>query len=315
VQEFSKTLTSQFSKKIISKKHKPYLVAEIGLNHNNDLDLAKKMIDAAFQGGANAVKFQSYITKEFIHPDIKKVDELFRIFQKYQLSLEGHFVLSDFSKEIGIDFFSTPLSLSWVKFLYQLEVPFFKIASGDVNNFQLLEKVVQYDIPIIISLGAAHLYEIDKLQKYLLKNNKTNVLFNHCVSMYPTPMNKLNLEKISFLENRLNALIGFSDHTEGWLASFSAVISGAVAIEKHFTLDKNLDGPDHKMSSTPDELSMIRKKIDEAYEIRGSSKDFPNKEELESDYYGKRSLYQINNETLALRPRHPKLSKDSDWIH
>jgi len=309
---FLNKIHSQFSSHIISSKNRPYLIAEIGLNHNKDVDLAQQMIREAASCGANAVKFQSYTTDLFINSQVREAQQLYDIFKKYELNFTEHEMLREEAKKFGIDFISTPLTLDWVTHLVQLKTPFIKIASGDINNFLLLKEVSKKNIPVIISTGNSSLDEIDKAAAFFTLCGKKDVIFLHCISQYPANVQVLNLSTIPFLFERIGALCGFSDHTEGSDAAFAATLLGAVVIEKHFTLDRNLEGPDHCISATPAELSEIRQKIDIAHVMRGEPRSEPYGEESGGDILGKRSLYKIDGKIVPMRPRKQGLPKDSD---
>lgn len=300
--------------RVISDREKPFLIAEFGLNHNRDLDLAMKMADAARESGVDAIKLQSYTTEYFINRRFEDVHALYDIFAQLELDEDFHRKLRDHAVAKGLAFFSTPLTLDWVAKLSKLEVPVFKIASGDVNNWPLLQAVVATKKPMLVSTGAASDAEVRALVKYLEEAKVSEYALLHCVSLYPTPENKANISRLSRLAEILpagkNRLLGFSDHTEGVHAASAAVIAGAQIIEKHFTLDENLPGPDQKMSFNPSEMKELRMAIDRAHEIRGVAINADcHKEETASDYYGKRSMYDFEGQRLAMRPRHPDFPK------
>jgi N,N'-diacetyllegionaminate synthase len=293
--------------RIISPAEKPFLIAEFGLNHNRDADLARRMVDAARTSGVDAVKLQSYTTKYFINRQFENVRGLYDIFAGLELDFAFHEGLRDYAVSCGLIFFSTPLTVDWVANLSRLGVPAYKIASGDINNWPLLEASCAEKKPLFVSTGAASETEIRAAIDRLAKAEAEFALL-HCVSLYPTPPGKANISRLL----RLAALVadttplGFSDHTEGSAAAFAAVASGAQVIEKHFTLDKNLPGPDQKMSFDPREMAALREQIDLAHAIRGNSKNADcHHEETASDYYGKRSMYEFEGQRLAMRPRHP----------
>ena len=297
----------------ISTDKKPFLVAEVGLNHNKDIVLAKETIAAFKEAGADAIKFQSYTTDEFIYKDAPHIKNLYNIFSRYELPLEEFTILKEYADSQNICLFSTPLSLDWVTKLDSLDCKIFKIASGDINNFQLIEKVISCKKPILFSTGASTTKNIDALLLFLKKNNFDNMALLHCVSLYPTPLEKTNLTRITFLQQKIQGLVGFSDHSNSYEASMLATLLGACVIEKHVTLDKTLEGPDHSISLTPKEFSILREKINIAFTIKKNFREDSLLEEFENDYFGKRSLYQINNTTKALRPRQKDLPKDSDY--
>ena len=311
---FLPKIHSQYSSNIISKINRPYLIAEIGLNHNNDMNLATKMIQVAAQCGANAVKLQSYTTDIFINKQIPGVEGLYSIFKKYELTYSEHGILQDEARKAGVDFISTPLTEDWVDHLTQLKVPFIKIASGDINNYLLLKEVAKKKVPVIISTGNSNIIEIEKAAAFFKIYGKKDVIFLHCISQYPASSHILNLSTISYLSERLNALTGFSDHSEGSDAAFASVILGAVVVEKHFTLDKTLPGPDHIISAVPEELKEIREKMDLAHLMRGEPREDAYSEEKGGDVLGKRSIYTINGQKIAMRPRKQGLPKDSDFF-
>ncbi len=295
----------------ISDDSPVYLVAEIGLNHNGDLSLAKKTMEAAKESGSNAVKFQFYSTDFFIH-SAEKIAPLKEIFQKNEVSVKGAKELKLHADSLGIDFFATPLSLDWVSHLDDLDVPFIKVASGDLNNYQMLYAITSRKRPVIISNGAASLEDFSRTVSFLEYRKFRDAMFLYCVSLYPADLDLLRMDTIDQMQQLSGALIGFSDHTRSTLAPFAAVIKGARIIEKHFTLDKSLPGPDHSISANPEEFKEIRKKIDLATAMKGV-KEAPHDAEVKNDYYGKRSIYRVGSKFYALRPREKNMPMDSDF--
>ncbi|MFO1527910.1 MAG: N-acetylneuraminate synthase family protein [Turneriella sp.] len=296
--------------RLISRSEKPFLIAEFGLNHNRDIDLARRMADAAQKAGVDAVKLQSYTTKYFINRRFDNVHALYDIFAGLELDADFHLRLRDHTVSLGMAFFSTPLTPDWVSNLDSLGVPAFKIASGDVNNWQLVEAAAQTGKPLIVSTGAASHNEVTAAIRVLEQSAAGGYALMHCVSLYPTLNNKANISRIAQIANLIpqasDVPLGFSDHSEGTSAAFAAVAVGAQIIEKHFTLDKSLPGPDQKMSSDPAEIASLRQQIDLAWSIRGNAANADcHDEELASDYYGKRSIYEFEGQKLAMRPRHP----------
>ena len=296
----------------ISSNTSPLLVAEIGINHNGDMDLAKRMIESAKKAGADAIKCQSYTIDKFINPQEKKTQSLYQLFKKYELSLEQHIELRKICEQCNILFFSTPLSIDWVKKLEELDVPMYKVASGDLNNYWLLQRIMATNKPILVSTGASSFRNIQKTVRFLQKHNKQQVILLHCVSLYPTPIYKINIFRMHYLQKNFEILTGFSDHTSGTDAVAYAVLAGACVIEKHFTMDKRQEGPDHKFSATPQELKIIRHKIDTAFEIRQNTQKDSWPEEFNNDDIGKRSLYNVNDEWIPMRPKKGNLVAASD---
>jgi len=286
---------------------KPFLIAEFGLNHNRDLDLARRMADAARVSGVDAVKLQSYTTRFFINRKFENVHALYDIFAGLELDAAFHEKLRDHVAALGMVFFSTPLTEDQVPMLDRLGVPAFKIASGDVNNWPLIDAAAAYEKPLLVSTGAASETEIIAAIEHLNRVAPRHFALLHCVSLYPTQNAQANISRMQ----RIAALapggtpIGFSDHTAGTEAAFAAVACGAQIIEKHFTLDKTLPGPDQSMSSDPAEIRRLREQIDLAFTIRGNAMNADcHAAETASDYYGKRSLYEFEGKMRAMRPRH-----------
>lgn len=257
------------NKKIIKNFHKPFIIAEIGINHNGSLKLAKKLIDEAKKAGADAVKFQSFkkekmsIRKIYKNkkPDFKfdnKIKSLEDIIDRIELSYNQQKHLNNYCKKKKIIFSSTPLDTDSVDFLDSLNVPFFKVASMDLNNHFLLRKIASKNKPIILSTGFSSIKEIGQSIDIIKKsNNKIKIALLHCISAYPPHDKDVNLKNIDLLRSKFKLPVGFSDHTIGIEASLGAISRGASIIEKHFTLDKKLKGWDHPISATPEELKSI----------------------------------------------------------
>ncbi|MCG6148108.1 N-acetylneuraminate synthase family protein [Leptospira levettii] len=287
--------------KTLARNSSPYLVAEIGLNHNANLEIGKRTIEKAKESGAHAVKFQTYRTEEFIDAKNPDVKFLFDIFKQYELDENFHREFQKTALDLGLDFFSTPLCDSAVDLLENLNVPIYKIASGDIVNLSLLNKVIKTGKPIIVSTGAALPEEviraISKFQK-----EKVEVCLLHCVSMYPTPLNKVNLQSIPYYLDTTDYVVGFSDHSDGTLASSLAIGFGAVVIEKHFTLDRNLEGPDHTISMDPVSFRKLADDTKQSHLMRGEYGKNTHPEETNGWFYGRRSLYKQNKSVISLRP-------------
>lgn len=248
----------RISDRVISSDSAVFVVAEIGLNHNGDFNLAKKLILKAKECGADAVKFQTYKTENFVHPFYAK--EQYEILKKYELSYEEVKKLKEFADKIGIIFFSSPFDFESVDFLYRINVPAFKIASSELSNILFVKYIASKKLPLLISTGLHNYSEIKKIINEINKINNKIVLL-HCISEYPLKPEKANLNSIIFLKEKFKFQVGFSDHSEGYILSLAAVALGAKVIEKHFTLDKNLEGPDHKISLQPNEMEEMIKNI------------------------------------------------------
>ncbi|MCG6193741.1 N-acetylneuraminate synthase family protein [Leptospira sp. FAT2] len=287
----------------VGPEYPPIVVAEIGLNHNNDEDIGKRTIAAAKKCGAQAVKFQSYVTEEFIdvhNPDAKILVD---IFKKYELSEAMHKKFQKTAEEEGLVFFSTPLCVSSLQMLVNLKVPAIKIASGDVTNKSLLSETARTKLPVILSSGAADFFELSRAISFLENEGTDKLCLLHCVSLYPTPPEKANLKVVETFKNLYVCPVGFSDHTAGSVAASVAVSLGASMIEKHFTLDQNLDGPDHGISANPEELKAVCDNALVAWKMKGNGEKKPWPEEVRGRFFGRRSLYSdAKGAPIALRP-------------
>lgn len=305
--------------RIISKNHKPFLVAEIGLNHNNDLEIGKRTIAAAKKAGVDAVKFQSYITEEFIDPKSSDAKFLFDIFKQYELSDFFHREFQRAAENEGLIFFSTPLCASSVDLLVKLKVPVLKIASGDIVNSELLEKCAESGLPLFVSSGAADLHEVTRAVEFLNSQKVSELCLMHCVSLYPTPPENLNLKTIQLFSSMYDFPIGFSDHSAGTLGAAIAIGYEACVIEKHFTLDKTLPGPDHTISVNPEEMKQLADNCNLAFKMKGDKVKKVTEAEFNGRFFGRRSLYlhEQKAKPIAMRPAlHVKDDYSVDaWSH
>lgn len=305
--------------RVISKNHKPMLVAEIGLNHNNNLEIGKRTIAAAKKAGVDAVKFQSYITEEFIDPRSSDAKFLFDIFKQYELSENFHREFQKAAEEEGLIFFSTPLCVSSVDLLVNLKVPVLKIASGDIVNSELLEKCAASGLPMFVSTGAADLHEVTRAIEFLDSQKVSEICLMHCVSLYPTPPENLNLKTIQLFSSMYDFPIGFSDHSAGSLGAAIAIGYDACIIEKHFTLDKTLPGPDHTISVNPEEMRLLADNCDLAFKMKGDKVKKVTEAEFNGRFFGRRSLYlhEQKAKPIAMRPAlHVKDDYSVDaWSH
>lgn len=264
---------------------KPYIIAELGSNHNGNMELAKKLIIQAKEAGADCVKFQSW-SKDTIFAKKKYEDNYFiaddyrdrndytleEIVDEYSISEEELLDMKKFADEVGIDCTSTPFSKKEADFLVdKLESPFIKVASMDLNNYPFLEYLAKKGKPIVISTGLSELYEIDKAVKTIENAGNNQIVILHCVSTYPPVDSDVHLNNIKTLMATYSEYpIGFSDHTLGTAIPLASVALGACLIEKHFTLDKNMEGWDHKVSATKDEMKEIVENAKRISEAMGS---------------------------------------------
>lgn len=269
--------------RLIGTDQPTYIVAEIGANHNGDVELAKRTIDAAKECGVDAVKFQTYTAKELISdldrlvtmgPEHNQVTERIEdMFDKVTLKREMHKEVFDYARSLGLEVFSTPFSIDGVDFLNNLDVNCFKVAASDVDYLDLLKKLAETNKPVMLSLGKCTMGEADMAITTLEENGCDKLVIMHCVSQYPSKIEDMNLKIINSLKTLYSEhIIGFSDHSLGITATLGAVVLGARVIEKHFTLDKSLPGPDHWFSMDPSEMKSLVTEVRNIEAAMGSSR-------------------------------------------
>ena len=249
------------------------IIAEAGVNHNGSLELAKKMADVAKDAGADIVKYQTAVPELVISTFAQKADyqkqqtgeeeSQLDMVRKIHFDFEGHRELKRYCDAIGILYLSTPFDLASIDFLESIDMPVYKIPSGEITNLPYLEKVAKLGKPVILSTGMSSMEEIGQALDILQKNGAGSVTVLHCNTEYPTPMQDANVRAMLDIYRNFSVPVGFSDHTLGLAAPLAAVALGAVVIEKHFTLDKDMEGPDHKASMNPEELKELIKTIRE----------------------------------------------------
>ena len=253
---------------------KTLIIAEAGVNHNGSLILAKQLVDEAVKAGADIIKFQTFKAEKLVSKSAKQAEyqqknigktdnSQYNMLKKLELNHLQHEELITYCREKNIRFFSTAFDLDSIEYLHSLNLGMWKIPSGEITNYPYLKKIAQYKEPVILSTGMCELSNIEDaiqvLLRYGLKNEQITVL--HCNTEYPTPMRDVNLKAMLEIKNKFHVAVGYSDHTEGIEVPIAAVALGATIIEKHFTLDKNMEGPDHKASIEPQELQAMVKAI------------------------------------------------------
>ncbi len=246
--------------KVVSEFGSPYVIAEVNSSHNGNLDVAKAMIDAAVAAGCDCVKFQSWSADTLYSKSYYKANPIAKRFvDKLSLSSEELGQMAKYCSERGIAFSSTPYSRKEVDFLaYECNVPFIKIASMEANNPEFIRYIAEKKIPIVISTGMADFSEVKEAVKIIESTGNKDIVILHCVSLYPTPIGKVNLNNILSLRRLFpNYPIGFSDHTIGDAAAVAAVVLGAAVIEKHITLDAKKIGMDNQMAMEPEQLQIL----------------------------------------------------------
>ena len=253
-----------------TKRSPPFVIAEIGNNHEGSFQRAKKLVKEAAKAGASAVKFQTFRTEYYVSKSEKK---RFKQLKKFELTKKNFIYLSEMTKDLNLKFISTPFDLESANFLSKI-VDIFKISSGDNNYFELIKEVSRFNKKVIISLGLSGMKNLIKLVNFLKKIGlKKRTILMHCVSSYPVKSKEANLNSIIFLKSKLNMEIGYSDHTIGITAPMIAYCFGAKIIEKHFTLDNNLSNfRDHKLSLNPSDMKKMISSLNEANHMFGSLK-------------------------------------------
>jgi N,N'-diacetyllegionaminate synthase len=286
---------------------KTIIIAEAGVNHNGKIDLALKLVDCAAKAKADFVKFQTYSTEDLVQKNlslakyqkknVKKIYSQTQLLKKYELSESDHYKIIKRCKIKKINFLSSPFDIKSINLLKKLKLNTIKIPSGEITNVPYLKKIASLNKKIILSTGMANLDEIKKAIKILTTygTSKKNIIVLHCSTQYPASIENLNLLSISYLKKELKIETGYSDHSLGLQASFIAVALGAKVIEKHFTLNKKLDGPDHKASLLPNELNKLTKGVRLVERMLGSRKKKPYKEELINLKYVRKYIIARNH--------------------
>ena len=282
---------------------KVLIIAEAGVNHNGDINLAKKLIDVASDAGVDYVKFQTFKTSSVVTKsaeranyqknNTKNEDSQFEMLKKLELSEKVHAELINYCKLKNVRFLSTGFDLESLDYLNKVGMDFFKIPSGEITNLPYLRKIASFKLPVVMSTGMADLYEIEDALNVLLQEglSKVNITIVHCNTEYPTPMSDVNLMAMLDIQKKFDVKFGYSDHTLGIEVPIAAVALGAHVIEKHFTLDRNLPGPDHIASLEPQELNaMVRAIRNVEIAMSGSGKKEPSVSESKNKSIVRKSI-------------------------
>lgn len=277
-----------------------YLIAEIGVNHNGDLALAREMVLAAKRAGADAVKFQTFTAASLVTPGTPKVryqtntttpdESHFEMIRRLELGPEAHRELFALCAQQGIDFLSTPYDVDSARFLSELGVGMFKTASADLVDLPLQQYIAATGKPAIVATGMAGLGEVEAVVNLFEAAGNAHLVLLHCVSNYPCSDASLNLRAMKTLAQAFGVPVGFSDHSEGFLAAVMSVALGARVIEKHFTLDLSLPGPDHRASSTPEAFDELARNVRRAEQMLGSARKVRQPEEQQMADVSRKSL-------------------------
>jgi N,N'-diacetyllegionaminate synthase len=281
---------------------KVFIIAEAGVNHNGSLELAKKLIDVASDAGADAVKFQTFKAENLVSKNAQKADyqkqttnseeSQFDMIKKLELDIETHKILMDYCKEKNIMFLSTPFDHDSIELLNDLGLEIFKIPSGEITNLPYLRHIGKLDKKVILSTGMADIGEIEDAMDILTNagTKKENIIVLHANTEYPTPYEDVNLKAMVTIGKTFDVAFGYSDHTLGIEVDIAAVAMGACCIEKHFTLDCTMEGPDHKASLEPDELKAMVKAIRNIELALGNGIKKPSKSESKNISIARKSI-------------------------
>lgn len=284
----------------IGSEHPCFIIAEAGVNHNGDIALAKRLVEAAAQAGADAVKFQTFKAERVVTATASKAnyqkvttdaqESQLAMLRKLELQTEDYRTIQQHAQERGIIFFSTPYSVTDATFLLEIGVPAFKLASIDIVNIPLLRTLARYEKPVILSSGMATLGEIEQGIQAIRQTGNQNIILLQCTTNYPIQDSEANLRVMHSLRLAFEVQVGFSDHTVGCEIPFAAVALGATIIEKHFTLDRSASGPDHAASLEPAEFAQMVKGIRRIEQALGSFQKEPLPIEIENRKAMRRSL-------------------------
>ena len=246
------------------------IIAEVGVNHNGRISLAKKLIKQAKNAGADFVKFQSFVSDKLVTDKANKAkyqkkfdnkESQKEMLKKYELSLSQLLILKKFSKKVGIKFMLSVFDLKSLNNLRLLKLNIVKIPSGELNNFELIESIAKYNLEVILSTGMSDYNEISKTVNYLKKKIKKKITILHCISSYPTKPQDVQINNILTIKKKFKTEIGFSDHTDSYEAAVAATVLGASVIEKHLTINRRMKGPDHSSSLDPKQFLHFVKSI------------------------------------------------------
>lgn len=281
-----------------------YIIAEAGVNHNSKLDLALQLVDAAVDAGADCVKFQTYITEDDVLESSEaaiyqkeniRENSQFQLLKKLELPFSDFVKIKNYCDQRDIQFLSTPFELKSFQFLNSLNMPFWKVPSSDIDNYPLLEAMAKTKLPIVLSTGMSDLKEIEEIMRLMSEWHNDDIIILHCNTQYPTSFHDVNLRAMLTLQDKFNCDIGYSDHTLGINVPIAAVALGAKVIEKHFTLNREMEGPDHKASLEPDELKAMVEAIRQTELALGDAKKTISDSARQNQIAARKSIYATKN--------------------
>lgn len=281
-----------------------YIIAEAGVNHNGSFELACQLVDAAKDAGVDCIKFQTFKSENLVSQLAKKANYQLEttgdgsqadMLKKLELSFDEFLKLKSYCDEIGICFLSTPFDSESIDFLNTIDMPFWKIPSGEITNYPYLVAIAKTGKPVVMSTGMCEINEIKEAINVLRKNGTTHIKLLHCNTEYPTPFEDVNLKAIQSIRDMFGLEVGYSDHTIGIEVPIAAVALGATVIEKHFTLDRNMEGPDHKASLEPDELTKMVQSIRNIEKALGTGDKRPSNSEKKNISIARKSIVAKKN--------------------
>ena len=280
------------------------IIAEAGVNHNGSIELAYRLVNAAKNAGADIVKFQTFRTENLVSRIAEKANYQKKtkgdnsqknMLKALELSFNDFAKLKEYCDKVGIGFLSTPFDLESIEFLNNLDMPFWKIPSGEITNLPYLLALAKTKKPVVLSTGMCEMFEIESAIRVLKENGTRDIKLLHCNTEYPTPFEDVNLRAIKTMRETFDLAVGYSDHTEGIEVSIGAVALGATIIEKHFTLDRRMEGPDHKASLEPDELAAMVRGIRHIEQALGDGVKTPSPSEKKNIAVARKSIVAKKN--------------------
>lgn len=282
-----------------------FIIAEAGVNHNGSLSMAKELVRKAKLAGADCIKFQTFIAEKLVTGDGQKAEyqkaqtnaeeSQLEMLKKLELTQEEFRELAEFCRAEGILFLSTAFDMESLAFLEELKMPCYKIPSGEITNYPYLAAIGRTGKPVILSTGMCDMEEVEAAVQVLKEHGAGEITLLHCTTEYPAPLADVNLRAMQTLQEQFHCKVGYSDHTPGIEIPVAAVAMGAVVIEKHFTLDKNLEGPDHKASLNPEELSRMIQLIHNVETALGDGKKKAASSELGNRQAARKSIVAARN--------------------
>ena len=275
------------------------IIAEAGVNHNGSVDLARKLIDVAKESGADCIKFQTFNSRNLVSHNAQKAEyqrlttgdsSQQDMLEKLELCYDEFLELKVYCDQVGICFLSTPFDFESINFLNSINMPFWKVPSGEVTNMPYLEAIGKTGKPVLMSTGMCELSEIETAINVLKQNGTSEIKLLHCNTEYPTPFEDVNLKAMQTMRDVFGVEVGYSDHTKGIEVPIAAVALGATVVEKHFTLDRKMKGPDHEASLEPDELSAMVSSIRHIEKALGTGEKTPSPSEKKNIAVARKSI-------------------------